>query len=296
MEIKDCTLCPRLCHADRTGGRGFCGGGSLPRLARAGLHFWEEPPISGSRGSGAVFFSGCPLGCCFCQNKEISSGNFGTEVSVKRLAEIFLELQAKGAHNINLVTAAQYVPWIKEALDISRDKLFIPIVYNSSGYETLQAIESLRGYVDIYLPDLKYKSSELSAKYSGAEDYFAAASAAVCAMYEQVGGVSYDSDGMLKSGVIVRHLALPGARHDSAAVLQWLAEKFPAGEILLSLMSQYTPQIPALYSELGRRLSTFEYNFLLEKAENLGISGFMQEKTSAEGDFIPEFDLTGVNN
>lgn len=296
MDITSCTLCPRKCHANRTLEQGFCGGGSLPKLARAGLHFWEEPCISGSRGSGAVFFSGCSLKCCYCQNKDISSGNFGAQVSVERLEEIFLELQENGAHNINLVTATQYIPWIKAALDAVRGKLIIPIVYNSSGYETLETVEGLAGYVDIYLPDLKYKSSELAAKYSGAGDYFAVATKAILAMYSQVGGVKKDVDGMLKSGVIVRHLALPGSRLDGAEVLEWLAESFPSGEVLLSLMSQFTPQIPTDFKQLQRRISTFEYNFLLAKALDLELFGFMQEKSAAKAEFTPEFDLFGVNN
>ena len=235
-----CTLCPRRCGADRTKAQGLCGGGAGVKAARAALQFWEEPCISGTRGSGTVFFSGCALRCCYCQNYAISAENFGKEISVQRLAEIFLALQGQGAHNLNLVTAGHYLPWVCEALDLVKGELSIPVVYNTGGYETPEAIAALRGYVDIWLTDLKYRSKALSAEYSAAPDYFDVASAALEAMLAQAGPPRFDADGILQSGVIVRHLALPNAGADTRAVLEYLAT-LPRGSFLLSLMSQYTP-------------------------------------------------------
>ncbi len=295
--VTACGLCPRLCGADRSrphAPRGLCGGGSLPRLARAALHQWEEPCISGTRGSGTVFFSGCPLGCCFCQNREISAGNFGKEVSTARLGEIFLELQEKGAHNINLVSPTQYAPWIAEALDGVRGELHIPVVCNTGGYERVETLRLLEGYVDVYLPDLKYRSGELSGRYSGAPDYFEKASAAILEMFRQVGGARMGEDGTLQKGMVIRHLCLPGARRDSWAVLEWIAGNLPREEVLVSLMSQYTPYRPLPYKELCRRVSTFEYNTVVDKALELGLRGFMQERSSAKEEYTPPFDLEGV--
>ena len=293
-----CRLCPRECGADRTvkDARGLCGGGSLPRLARAALHQWEEPCISGDRGSGTVFFSGCPLGCCFCQNREISAGNFGREISVGRLSEIFLELQDQGAHNINLVSPTQYTPWIVRALEDVRGKLDIPVVWNTGGYERVGTLRMLDGLVDIYLPDLKYKSAELAGRYSGAPDYFEQASAAILEMFRQTGKIRMGKDGTLERGLVIRHLCLPGARRDSWAVLEWIAENLPADGILISLMSQYTPYRPLPYKELNRRISSFEYNTVVDKALELGLRGFMQERSSAKEEYTPPFDLEGVQN
>lgn len=291
-----CTLCPRQCGADRTRTTGRCGGGSMVKVARAALHFWEEPCISGTRGSGTVFFSGCPLQCCYCQNYRISAGNFGREISTHRLAEIFLDLQAQGAHNINLVTAGHYLPWVCEALDLARPELQIPIVYNTGGYETREAVAALHGYVDIWLTDLKYRSADLAAEYSGAADYFAVASEAVQAMIAQSGPPVLNADGLMQSGVIIRHLALPGAGADTRAVLRFMADELPKGSFLTSLMSQYTPFYQAAeHRNLGRRISTYEYRKAVEYAIDLGLTdGFMQEKSSAKEEYTPAFDLEGV--
>lgn len=294
MDIKNCALCPRKCGIDRTLTTGFCGTGSEIRAAKAYLHMWEEPCISGKNGSGTVFFSGCCLKCCFCQNYRISSENFGKNITPARLAEIFLELQNMGAHNINLVSPTQFVPQIIEALDLCRGGLTIPTVYNTGGYENVETLKMLEGYIDIYMPDLKYFDSGLSAKFSGAPDYFEYASEALKEMYRQAGAYHIE-DGLLKRGMIVRHLTLPGCRRDSVKILEWLSENFPVKNILLSLMSQYTPCFRSFeHKEISRRISTFEYNFVLEKARELGFEGYMQEKSSAKEDYTPDFDLEGI--
>lgn len=297
MDLTCCTLCPRECGADRTQSRGRCGAGMLPRLARAALHRWEEPCISGtdpSRGSGTVFFSGCPLGCRFCQNHSVSLENFGKEVSVPRLGAIFLELQAQGAWNLNLVSAAQYLPQVIEALDLVRGQLQIPVVYNSGGYEKVESLRLLEGYVDIYLPDLKFMDPALGADCANAPDYFEAASAAILEMVRQAGPPRMGADGMLRRGVIVRHLVLPGERRDSERLLRWLAGAVPVEDVLLSLMSQYTPCRPMERKALNRRLSTFEYNWVRDIAQELNFSGYGQERSSAREEYTPPFDLTGV--
>ncbi len=294
MDIKHCTLCPRECGIDRTVTAGYCGGSNIIKAARAELHFWEEPCISGKKGSGTVFFSGCTLKCCFCQNYKISAENIGKEISVERLAEIFIELQDKGAENINLVNPTHYVPFIIEALDMVKSRLVIPVVYNSGGYEKTDTIALLDGYVDIYLPDIKYKSSIISKKYSKAENYFEVAAKAIEKMYEQVGEIKY-KDNLLKKGVIIRHLVLPGNRKDSIELLDWIAQTFDKDKILVSLMSQYTPFYRSGdYPEINRRVSTFEYNKVLEHAQKLGLNGFMQEKSSAKEEYTPDFDMTGI--
>ena len=236
--IQSCALCPRACGADRTVSEGFCGGGGRVKLARAALHFWEEPCISGNRGSGTVFFSGCPLQCCFCQNYSISAQNFGKEIPVKRLADIFLELQDQGAHNINLVTATHYVPWVLEALRLARPALKLPVVYNSGGYERLETLQMLEGAVQVYLPDLKYRDASLSARYSNAPDYFSQSSRAILEMYRQVGPLQMGEDGTLRRGLVVRHLVLPKAWRDSVSLLEWLAQNLPVDGFYLSLLAQ----------------------------------------------------------
>lgn len=294
MDIKNCTLCPRKCSVDRTLTTGFCGMGSEIRASKAYLHMWEEPCISGKNGSGTVFFSGCCLKCCFCQNYRISSEGFGKNITPARLAEAFLELRDMGAHNINLVSPTQFVPQIIEALDLCRGKLTIPTVYNTGGYENVETLKMLEGYIDIYMPDLKYFDRVLSAKLSGASDYFEYASEALKEMYRQVGEYHIE-DGIMRRGMIVRHLTLPNCRHDSVRVLEWLAENFPAKSILLSLMSQYTPCYRSYeHKEISRRISTFEYNFVLEKVRELGFEGFMQERSSAKEEYTPDFDLEGI--
>lgn len=240
MDMHNCSLCPRECGADRYTGTGFCGCGVYIRAAKAYLHMWEEPCISGARGSGTVFFSGCNLKCCFCQNYKISHENRGKEITEIRLAEIFLELQQQGAHNINLVSPTPYVPQIIAALDMCRGKLNIPIVYNTGGYEKVETIKFLDGYIDVYLPDFKYFDNSLGKKYSGADNYFETVTAALKEMYRQTGPCCIE-DGTIRRGIIIRHLALPSHRDNSVRILEWIAQNLPQDGILVSLMSQYTP-------------------------------------------------------
>ena len=266
------------------------------RVARAALHFWEEPCISGKEGSGAVFFAGCTLGCVFCQNTEISRGQAGETVSVERLTEIFLNLQEQGANNINLVTAGHYVPAVAESLRRARDMgLQIPVVYNSSGYELPETLRLLEGLVNIYLPDLKYMDGELAGKYSRAQDYPDVAKAALAEMVRQCPGCEFDEWGMMKKGVIVRHLLLPGHVKDSKAVLKYLHETYQ-DQIYISIMSQYTPMPQmAKYPELNRRVTKREYSRLLDYAMELGIeNGFFQEGDPVGESFIPAFNGEGV--
>lgn len=296
LSMNPCNLCPRECGVDRKAKSGFCRCADRIKVARAALHFWEEPCISGSKGSGAVFFSGCTLRCCYCQNAQISSGGFGKEISVRRLAEIFLELQQKGAHNINLITATQYLLQVQKALDMARPELHIPVVYNCGGYERIETIRALRGYADVFLPDFKYFSSELSWNYSKAKDYFEVASAAVKEMISQTGSPVFDENGIMQKGVVIRHLVIPGARKDSFQILKWISENLPKDKFLLSLMSQYTPALKNTeYKALNRRITTFEYESVVEEAIRLGLTGgFMQEKSSAKEEYTPPFDLEGV--
>ena len=296
MEMTECRLCPRQCGVDRSKQTGYCGVSERVKLARAALHFWEEPCISGERGSGTVFFSGCALKCVFCQNYQLSAGHFGKEVSIQRLAEIFLELQQQGAHNINLVTGGHYVPQIVQALELVRKDLKIPVVYNSSGYETVETLRQLKGYVDIYLPDLKYYSPERSARYSNARDYFAVASQAVQEMFSQVGPVQFDEQGMLQKGVVVRHMVMPNGVEDTMDILTWIAENLPLDDILVSVMSQYTPFYKSAdYPEINRRLTQEEYDRVLDWMECMGIEqGFVQELSSAKEEYTPDFSLQGV--
>lgn len=294
---KACNLCPRQCGINRNTATGYCGAGNTLRAARAALHPWEEPCISGSdpqRGSGTVFFSGCTLGCIFCQNRDISHENSGKDITSKRLAEIFLELQAKGAWNINLVTPTQYLPWILEALALAGDCLTIPILYNSGGYERVETLRLLEGKVNIYLPDLKYYDTALSAKYSGAADYFKVASTAITEMVRQTGPVQFDENGMLFRGVIIRHLVLPGCHRDSIKLLHWLGEHFDPETIRVSLMSQYTPPKNIACRELSRPVFTYEYRKVCEEAERLGLLGYTQERSSADAGFTPPFDGAGL--
>ncbi len=288
-----CTLCPRNCRAEREAheGCGVCGVGLMPKLARAGLHMWEEPCISGTRGSGAVFFSGCALKCIFCQNEEISHGGEGEYVSPARLAEIFRELEAQGAHNINLVTAAQFVPAVIEALEIYRPN--IPIVYNSSGYERVETLRMLEGYVDIYLPDFKYIDPAMARLLSGAEDYPEVAMAAIHEMLRQTGPAAYDEDGMMLRGTQIRHLVLPGLTGDSMKILSTIADEFPGAAV--SLMGQYVPFGKALTMPgMNRRIKKKEYARVLAHMEAIGLDGYRQELGSASEEFVPAFDGTGV--
>lgn len=294
MDINNCRQCPRECGADRYTGTGFCGCGTNIRAAKAYLHMWEEPCISGTRGSGTVFFSGCNLKCCFCQNYKISHENHGKSITESRLAEIFLELQRQGAHNINLVSPTPYVLQIISALDMCRGKLNIPIIYNTGGYEKVETIKLLDGYVDVYLPDFKYFDNALGKKYSGADNYFETVTAALKEMYRQTGSCCIE-DGIIRRGTVIRHLALPSHRDDSVRILKWIAENLPRDGVLVSLMSQYTPFYKsAEHKEISRRISTFEYNYILDKAVSLGLKGFMQERSSAKEEYTPDFDLSGI--
>lgn len=292
----NCTLCPRNCGADRTKNRGFCGESHKLRAARAALHFWEEPPISGKFGSGTVFFSGCTLRCIFCQNANIADGHHGKEITTDRLSEIFLELQKKGAANVNLVTPTHFLPHIIDALKLAKiNGLSIPIVYNCGGYEKAETLSLLHGLVDIYLPDYKYRSHTLAKSLSAAEDYPEVAEKALREMLRQVGKPIFDESGMMKKGVIVRHLVLPAHTDDSIAVLDFLHEMF-GNDIYISIMSQYTPMKKFEdHPELSRKLTTYEYRKVVRHAETLGITqGFLQDGTAAKESFIPAFDFTGI--
>lgn len=292
--LKQCTLCPRQCKADRAAGVGFCMADGHLKAARAALHQWEEPCISGTKGSGTVFFSGCPLKCCYCQNYQISAHGFGAQLTVNRLVEIFKRLETEGAHNINLVTATPYIPFVIDA--IKSAKLNIPIVYNTSSYETVKSIETLAPYVDIWLADLKYVSKTISKKYSQAADYFDVAAAAILQMSQHSPYLEFDSEGIMQKGLIVRHLVMPSCIADTKAALDWLAQSLDKNRFLLSLMSQYTPFYNAYqYPELSRRVSTYEYKKAVEHAVALGLEGgFMQSRTSAAEDYTPPFELQGL--
>ena len=285
-----CRICPRSCAVERSETLGYCGMPEGLRIARAALHHWEEPVISGTNGSGTVFFSGCNLRCVFCQNHDISAGGFGQEITTERLREIFEDLIAQGAHNINLVTPTHMLPWILPALTPT---LSVPVVYNCGGYEKAETLRTLEGKVQIYLPDMKYAISELAGTLSGAPDYFAVASAAICEMYRQTGDYVL-ADGLLKRGVVIRHLVLPGQLENTRRVIDWVAETFRPGQVLFSLMAQYTPQIGA-EGVLARHVTKAEYRAAAEYMENCGIvDGFTQERTSAREEYTPPFDLTGV--
>nr|WP_319488523.1 radical SAM protein [uncultured Caproiciproducens sp.] len=295
MMIEHCMLCPRACGAKRTEteGSGFCGLGTNPVVARAALHFWEEPCISGKSGSGTVFFTGCCLKCVFCQNYQISTKKeVGKIVSVQELAGIFDRLAAQGAHNINLVSPTQFVPAIIEALKLR--KIQIPVVYNSGGYESVQTLKMLDGLIDVYLPDFKYADNLLALKYSGAPNYAENAKACIIEMARQTGPAQFDAEGMMTRGTIVRHLILPGNTRNSIAALDWLDENLPDG-VLVSLMAQYVPCGRAVdYPEINRRITKREYKKVQEHLFDLDLDGFVQELESASQSFIPPFDLEGV--
>ena len=287
-----CTLCPRRCGAERTAeaGGGFCRMPAGLRVARAMLHHWEEPPISGRNGAGTVFFSGCTLGCVYCQNGDISAGGFGKDISTARLREIFEELIGQGAHNIELVTPTHFLPWILAALT---PRLPVPVVYNCGGYERVETLRALEGLVDVYLPDLKYSDGTLAAELSGAADYFPVACEAIREMFRQVGPYVLE-DGLLTRGVVIRHLVLPGYLDNTRRVLDWIAETFAPGDVLVSLMSQYTPTAN-MTGRLARRVTAAEYRAAADYMRNCGITdGFVQERTSAEEAYTPAFDGEGV--
>ena len=288
--MKHYTLCPRKCGIDRTKTIGFCGQSDIVKIARADLHMWEEPCLGGEKGSGTVFFSGCSLRCCFCQNYEISAQGKGFELTVKELAETFLRLQDMGAANIDLVSPTHFVPQICDALDLLGADLKIPVVYNCGGYESTETLRMLGDRVKIFLPDLKYFDSELSSEYSAAPDYFPTAMTAIREMVSIAGKPQFDKNGMLISGVIVRHLVLPNHRHDSIKLMQKLGENFSTDEILVSIMSQFVPVYKAFeHKKLSRRTSTFEYKSVISEVEKLGFDGYFQQRSSADTDFIPTF-------
>ena len=286
-----CFQCPRRCGVDRGTTKGFCQSPSAFRIARAALHHWEEPSISGHAGSGTIFFSGCNLKCVFCQNMEVSRAKLGEVVTKSELADMMLRLQDEGAHNINLVTPSHYVEQLAALLTCVKPKLRIPIVYNSSGYDSADALRLLDGLVDIYLPDVKYHSSALSTQYSGAADYFTVAADALAEMLRQTGNPQIDDCGLMQRGTVVRHLILPSHRHDSIALLNARCDRFGNNAFLLSLMSQYTPCFAANadFPELHRRVTSFEYESVLREVERLGFDGYFQERTSASADFTPDF-------
>ena len=322
-EYEKCRLCPRECGVNRYERTGFCGCPAQIRAARAALHFWEEPCISGKGGSGAVFFSGCTLHCVFCQNAEISqnverrqnaedsqiiethrepderianASGFGLEISTERLMEIFAELEAQGAENINLVTATQYLPQVAEALARTKKDRHIPVVYNCGGYEKVESLKRLEGLVDIWLPDFKYADPARAGRYSMAVDYPETALAAIREMVRQTGSAVFDAEGHMKRGVIVRHLVMPGGRKDSVEAVRLLAKYFSPEEIRVSILRQFTPTPGcAAYPELNRRVTSFEYESVIEEVIRLGFSdGYMQEKSSAKEEYIPPFDGEGV--
>lgn len=295
--MKECTLCPRNCLCKRTDGElGFCGEKETIRISRAALHFWEEPFISGKEGSGAVFFSGCNLRCIYCQNREIALGRKGKEVSVSRLAEIYLELQAQGANNINLVTGAHFISGIRESLlEAKKSGLIIPVVYNSSGYELPESLTLLEGLVDIYLPDFKYMDKEKAQAYSHAEDYPERAKAALAEMFRQVGEVQTDERGLLRKGMVVRHLLLPLGVGNAKGVVDYVYETY-GDKVYFSLMNQFTPCITQeKYTELNRKVTAREYDRLLDYVMEKGITNaFIQVGDTAKESFIPDFDFEGV--
>ncbi len=293
--LKKCKLCPRECGADRTRTRGLCGANDQIEAARASLHLWEEPPISGTNGSGTVFFSHCSLGCVFCQNRQISRRDgVGKALSTEDLAQTFLSLEKQGAHNINLVTGAHYVPQIIQALSLARRSgLQIPIVYNSSGYERVETLRMLEGYIDLYLPDYKYYSSYYAARYSHAEDYREIAVAAITEMVRQTGIPQFDGSGLMTRGTIIRHLMLPGLGSDTAQVLRDIAIRF-GDTVLVSLMRQYTPFDMQDWPELNRTITEEEYADACEQFRSLGLGGFFQQSDSISESFIPAFDGSGL--
>lgn len=291
-----CTLCPRNCKVNRNNGEiGICGASNQLVVARASLHYWEEPCLSGNKGSGTIFFSYCNLKCTFCQNYDISTLHKGKEVSINRLSDICLELQEKGANNINLVTPTHYVPLIIEALKLSKSKgLKIPIVYNTSGYESIETIKMLDGIIDIYLPDFKYYSDYIAIKHSKCPNYFKYASLALKEMYKQVGRPKFDRNGIMKSGVIVRHLLLPGMENDSKRIIEYLYNNYK-NNIYISIMNQYTPVRKNKYKELNRKVDNEIYDEIIDYAYNLGVrNAFIQEGETQSKSFIPNFNGEGV--
>ncbi len=289
--LENCMLCPRKCGINRYKEKGICGANSKIKLAYYSLHMWEEPPISGKNGSGTIFFSNCNMKCIYCQNKKISIDGYGKYISMKKLEEIMLELQKKGAHNINLVTPTHYVPQIASVLQKIKDKsLKIPVVYNTSSYECVGTLMMMRNLVDIYLADLRYYDDDLAVKYSKCRDYFENATMAIDEMYRQVGEIKINDEGMLEKGVVVRVLILPGHVDDSKKIIEYLYKTY-GNDIFISIMNQYTPVWKCKYSNLNRKVTEDEYNEVVNYAIDLGVvNAFVQEGEAADDSFIPKFN------
>ncbi len=290
-----CTLCPRNCRVNRHETTGYCGERDVMRICRAALHFWEEPCISGTRGSGTVFFCGCSLKCSYCQNYDISRSRGGGEISVGRLCEIFFELKEKGAHNINFVTPTHFTPLIVEAIKMAKAQGFdLPFVYNCGGYENVETIKMLDGYIDVFLPDFKYFTPESGARYSNAPDYAVHAKAALDEMVSIAGSPKFDGDGMMTRGVIMRHLVLPAHVGESIEIFKYIYDTY-GDDVLIGIMNQYTPMASETHAELRRRLTTYEYQKAIAAARKIGIvNGFVQDGETQKESFIPPFDMTGV--
>lgn len=294
--LKSCSICPRQCGINRFEKPGVCGAGAELKAAKAFLHQWEEPCVSGTRGSGTVFLSGCNMKCVFCQNHTISQEHFGEEITIPRLSGIMLELQEQGAANINFVTPTPYALHIVEAVSLAKKQgLKLPIIYNTNGYETVEMVEALKGTVDVYLPDIKYFNDFYAMKYSGVKNYFLRASEAVRTMHEQAGYPEFDENGIIKKGVIIRHLLLPGLTEDSKLIFRWIRENI-GKYAYVSIMCQYTPMHKShFYEEISRKISPSEYDKVIEYFFEAGLeNGFVQELESASSDYTPDFDLQGI--
>lgn len=294
--MEKCNICPRNCNVDRSVSVGFCSMSDNVKIARAALHMWEEPCISGEQGSGTVFFSSCNMKCVYCQNKDISTGGFGKEITVRQLAQTFLNLQSQGALNINLVTPTHYTLQIIQAVKLARRQgLALPIIYNTSGYENVETLRLLEGVVDVWLPDFKYMDSETAKKYSRAADYPQIAMAAIDEMVRQAGKCVFDDDGIIQKGVIIRHLVLPGQARAAKKAVKYLHEKY-GDNVFISIMSQYTPCTDlSAFPEINRKTTRAEYDEVVDYAVDIGIeNGFIQDGEAASESFIPPFDLEGV--
>lgn len=290
-----CGLCPRKCGANRNIGVGRCGGGTHMKIGLCAPHYWEEPCISGTNGSGAVFFTGCTLSCVFCQNHAISYGNVGKEYSVSELANKLILLQNKGVHNINLVTGSHYLPWVHEAVNIAQNTgLNIPIVWNTGGYETLEAVQILKQFVNVWLFDIKFYSKDISEKFADAPDYFEKASNALIAACNIAGSPAYNNKGIMQRGVVLRLLVLPGQARDAKEILWWISKNLPRDKFIISLMSQYTPPSGVVLPKpLHRALSSYEYNIVLRQAELLKFeNGYVQLRKSIGEEYMPQFEVS----
>ncbi|WP_446898075.1 radical SAM protein [Clostridium sp. LBM24168] len=296
-ELRSCKLCPKNCGINRLNNElGFCMANKNIKIAKVSLHKWEEPCISGTKGSGTVFFSNCNLKCIFCQNHIISSENFGKEITIERLSDIFLEQQKRGAHNINLVSPIHYIPQIRSALYIAKCKgLNLPILFNTNSYANLQSIKSLDGYIDVYLPDLKYFDNKYAIKYSNAPNYFKYASRNIAEMVKQVGKVTLDNNGIIIRGVIIRHLMLPGLLFDSKKIMDYISSNF-SDSVYISLMNQYTPMYKVCkFPELNRALDPKHYSSMIDYCLSIGLNnGFIQDSGTSSKNFIPDFNLDGI--